>query len=142
MGVVLYVDDDYWLEGYTDDSGAVAPVQGGWGVREEDADEGRDRVERHRRTARRERRLAVERAFDAIAPQPVPGPVPEPVRREVAAIVAPQLDLGGVEAALARIDGLIAAVWAERHRELTAEAARVEAARREEEAVLMLLMVA
>lgn len=119
----------------------TAPIQGGWGVQDTRAAERRQaKVEAKSREDAKDRRKAVERAFDRIAPKVVAETVPEPVAREVVKIAAPALgmpivDLMQMDAAFQRLDATIAAVWAD----MQAEALR---RKQEEEAEIMLLMVA
>lgn len=120
----------------------TAPIQGGWGVMDTRADERRQRrVEADKREQDRRRRKAVEQAFQALDVRPnAPVPLAPEVKADIRAVVVPRLDLSGLGAGLERIDALIDAIWAEQQ----AEAARIaaEAKRREEEALLVLLMVA
>ena len=123
------------------------PVQGGWGVYDTREDERRQRrVEADKRAEDRKRRKAVEQAFRAldVKPETVAATISPEVKAEIRAVVAPKLDLSGLGAGLDRIDALIEAMWVERQAEVAAQI-EAEAAllrRQEEEALMVLLMVA
>lgn len=125
----------------------TAPIQGGWGVYDTREDERRQRrVAQDKAADERKRRKAVEQAFRALDVQPETAaqPIAPQVKAEIRAVALPKIDLAGIGVSLDRIDALIDAMWAERQTEIAAEIAAAEALRlrQEEEALMLLLMVA
>lgn len=124
-------------------SAVAQPIQGGWGYYyDPETSYNQDDEDRRIRQDREARRRAVERAFEAIDPAPRPGPVPRKVVRAVAAEARKSVDLPQ-----SALRPEIEEAWA-RWRTFQAEMAerqkaeRLEAKRKEDEALMVLLLVA
>lgn len=132
------------------------PARGGWGVHEEDADEGARRSARQRKESRDARSEAVRKAIEALNKAPEPDrPLPAKVVRRVARDAARELvdagQLADLQAAIDRMEAVTRQYWAdmraERAAALLAERRRAEATHRarlarDDDDILALLLVA
>lgn len=121
---------------------------GAWGYYDEDADEGKRKVESDRKRNEKARRDAVRRAFEDMGKAPKPeaqNPPTKKTLRRVAKAAFDLPDLSGLEATLADLERIAEQMWFDMQAELAMQdAVSAQQARRmrDEEDMLLLLMVA